>query len=166
MMIEQLTYKTEPMPDRARVWVYKASRPLNESEMEFCIKHLETFIGEWTSHGASMAAGFTIIEDRFLVLMADEDQAKASGCSIDSSVHFLQALGKELNIDFFDHMHVVLRVGDEVKEVHFNHIPTLLAQGTITAETLVYDTLVANKADFDSRFEAPLRETWLSRYLN
>lgn len=165
MMIEQLTYKTEPMPARSRVWVYKASRPLNESEMELCLKHLQNFIGEWTSHGASMAAGFTIKEDRFLVLMADEDQARASGCSIDSSVHFIKALGKELNIDFFDRMHVVMNVADELKEVHFNEIPNFLSQGLVTAETQVFDTLVTNKADFDSRFQAPLKDTWLSRYL-
>jgi hypothetical protein len=165
MMTEQLSYKIDGMPPHARAWVYKASRPLNDSELEFCTKNLQAFIGEWSSHGASMKAGYTIMADRFLVLMADEDQAKASGCSIDSSVHFIQALGRELNIDFFDRMHVVINVADEFKEVNFNEIPNLLSQGLVTAETQVFDTLVANKADFDSRFQAPMKDTWLSRYL-
>jgi hypothetical protein len=46
------------------------------------------------------------------VLCANEDFVSASGCSIDSSVHFVKSLGNELHVDFFNRMNVLIFEGE------------------------------------------------------
>ena len=41
-------------------------------------------------------------KDKKIVLIADEEKATASGCSIDSSVKCIKSIGSQLNIDFFN----------------------------------------------------------------
>jgi hypothetical protein len=38
----------------------------------------------------------------------DQSEASASGCSVDSSVRLVKELGKELEVDFFNRMQVVV----------------------------------------------------------
>jgi hypothetical protein len=41
----------------------------------------------------------------------------------------------------------------------------LLKEGAITADTLVYDDLVATVGELRERFKVPLRASWLERFL-
>ena len=47
---------------------------------------------------------------------------KASGCSIDSSVRFIKELGKELQVDFFNRLSVLIEKEGELKRIHFNQL--------------------------------------------
>ena len=49
-----------------------------------------------------LADNTTLINNSILILAVDEARKAASGCSIDSSVHMIKHLEKELKIDFFN----------------------------------------------------------------
>ena len=95
------------LPDTARVWIYQANRSFTEAEIEEIEQGLEEFITQWTAHGAQLQAGFVTRYKRFIIIGLDQSHASASGCSIDASVHFIQALEKKYGVDLLDRMNVL-----------------------------------------------------------
>jgi hypothetical protein len=62
----------------------------------------------------------TILFSQYLVISVDEKIVSASGCSIDSSVHFVKSLGSELKVDFFNRMNVLSYVNEsEIRAVNY-----------------------------------------------
>ena len=108
-------------PD-SRVWVYKSSRRLTTEEQQFIQQELDTFISRWAAHGNQLFGKGAVREDWFVVLAVDEAKGAASGCSIDTSVQFMKALGEELNVNFFDRMKVLIKEGDHKSEIHFSEL--------------------------------------------
>jgi len=152
------------LPDHARVWVYAAARPLSNSEQQLVREKSTAFVQGWAAHGHQLLAAAELLHDRFLVLMVDEARAGASGCSIDSSVHFVQSLGAELGVDFFERMQFSYR--DASGNVHTLTRPAFKAAyqaGTINATTLVFDPLVKNLGELRRAFTKPLAESWHAR---
>src|SRR5699024_11726078 len=101
----------EKLPEDARIWIYQANRPFTADELPEVMKELDRFVHEWTVHGADLAAGHAIKYRRFIIIGIDQGVASASGCSIDSSVHFIQHLEERFKIDLLDKMNVTYRQG-------------------------------------------------------
>lgn len=136
----------------SKVWVYKSNRELTSSEQELIRKELDLFIPQWASHGNQLFGGSEIAENWFVILAVDETQSMASGCSIDTSVQFMKALGKELEVDFFDRMHVLIAKDDMKVQVHFSELGSHL-------DWEVYNPLVATLEEFNSRWLIPVKES-------
>ena len=98
------------LPQSARVWVYQANRTLTASEKEAISNYLTKATNQWAAHGAPLKSSFTITEDRFVIIAADEAFNAASGCSIDKSTHFIQSLEREYGVDMFDRMNFTVPV--------------------------------------------------------
>ncbi|MDX5320607.1 MAG: hypothetical protein LPK45_05885 [Bacteroidota bacterium] len=148
----------------SRVWVYTSNRSFSSEEVLALNQQIESFTKGWTAHNQQLKATGTLLHSRLLVLVVDETQAGASGCSIDSSVHFIQELGKQYQCDFFTRELVGLPSNDLVRWVNFKEIPTLLADGQINGDTLMLDTLAKDLKELN-RWEKPLSASWLNRYL-
>lgn len=153
------------LPAHARVWVYKSARPLGQAEQKFVREQGAAFCASWAAHGASLDAAVDVLRDRFVVIGIDEEQARATGCSIDKSVGFIKDLEYQLNLMLTDRMVLVFEQDGEPRSCRLEEVPELLTDGTLTGDTIVFDDLVTTKADLDLRFRVPLRESWLSRYL-
>lgn len=95
------------LPDSSRVWLYLANRPLDSTELNFAKEKLDLFLSNWTAHNKQLHCNGTILFSQYLVLSVNENIENASGCSIDSSVRFVKALGQELELDFFNRMQVL-----------------------------------------------------------
>ncbi len=153
------------MPAHARVWVYKSARPFTGAEQQLIHKEGSAFTSTWAAHGAPLDAVVEVLHGHFVVVAVDEEQARASGCSIDKSVHFIQRLEHLLGRPLTDRMVVVFEADGEVRTCRVNEIDDLLDEGVLHAETIVFDDLVGNKSDLDRRFRIPLRESWMERFL-
>jgi len=94
------------LPEESRVWIYQANRSFSETELEDLKSKLDIFIENWTAHGSDLQAGYTIKYKRFIVLALNQNITNATGCSIDASVHFIQQLEKDYNVDLMDKMNV------------------------------------------------------------
>jgi hypothetical protein len=150
-------------PD-SRVWVYTSNRPLTAEESMLVQKNLDAFCHQWTAHNQALLAKAEVLENQFIILMVDETQAGASGCSIDKSVHFLERLGQEINADFFERMRFAWV--DHQGEMHFANRPEFVAQvkeGKIDAETLMADTLVQTRAKLQGSWLVPFGKSWHKR---
>ena len=97
------------------------------------------------------------------VLMVDESKAGASGCSIDKSVHFIKSIGSKYQTEMFDRMNFAYKIEDEIKTADREEFVELYNNKTINDDTLVFDNLVSNKADFDQKWIKPLKDSWHSR---
>ncbi len=150
-------------PPFTRLWIYQSNQPFEEKDIPELKQQLQRFAQEWISHNRQLRAHGDVLHNRFVVLMVDESQAGASGCSIDKSVYFLKNLQAEYGVDLFDRMRFSYLDGEEVKTVSREEFAILYAEGKINNETLVFDTLVNNKGDFDKAFIKPLKDSWHKR---
>lgn len=156
-----ITYDT--LPDTTRVWIYQGARPMTEAEATEAQQHLHQFATQWVSHSRDLRAIGKLFHQQFIVLMVDESQSGASGCSIDASVKFVQQLAAHFNIDFFDRMTFAYQVEDTIKTAHRDEFAALYQAGKINDATLVFDNLVTTKGDFDRAWVKPLSQSWHKR---
>jgi len=148
------------LSEKSRVWIYQSKRELQRDEASQINQRAEKFLAEWAAHGSKLQAAFEIFYDRFLVLFADEAQIKASGCSIDASVHFFKSLEIDFNLELFDRLEVAFQQDGEVKSISLNEFQKLLKEGQLSENTLVFNNLVETKAAFEKQWKVPVKESW------
>ena len=152
------------LPAHARVWVYKSAVAFTPAEVAMLRMRGAGFAAGWAAHGAQLAAAVAVMHDHFVVLAVDEHQAAASGCSIDSSVQFIQRMERALGRPLTDRMVVLYQTDEGVRACRATEVEVYLKSGTLTPDTLVFNDLVATVGDLRDRFQVPLKETWLARY--
>lgn len=152
------------MSPESRVWIYQANRPLPADAIEEIRDKIRTFTARWVSHNQQLKAFGDLLHRRFLLLLVDETQAGASGCSIDASVAFVKALQAAYGVDFFDRLRFSFQEENgEIRTLPRDEFAAHYQAGRITDDTLVFDTLVKTKADFDRSFLKSLKDSWHAR---
>ncbi|MFI5173037.1 MAG: hypothetical protein ACHQFW_11640 [Chitinophagales bacterium] len=150
---------------QSKVWIYQSSRPFTENEIGILNNKLQLFAQQWTAHNQQLNAIGKVIEDRLILLMVDETHSNASGCSIDSSVHFIKSLEKEFNVDLFDRTLVNYIADNNLQTTKLNELNDLVNNGIIKNNTLVFDPLIKTKSEFDTRFRIPLDNSWMKEFI-
>jgi len=146
--------------ENSRVWVYQSDKKLTDEQVQQIQQHLSRFAAEWTAHNHQLKAKAEIRYNRFLILVVDETQAGASGCSIDKSVHFMQQLEQQFNIHLFDRFNLAYREADEVLSLPRHDFEELLKQGNITNHTIVFNNLVQTLTELETKWEVPFKDSW------
>ena len=153
------------LPKKSRVWIYQSNRVFTKNEIELISLKAEDFINSWTRHGDDLKGSFTVKYDQFLVLAVDESFNNVSGCSIDSSVRFVQAIEKDLQLDLTDKMNITFKDEDNINLVKLSDFQLFAKQQKITAKTIVFNNMVNTKEDFENNWEVPAKESWHKRFL-
>ena len=153
------------LPNNSRVWVYQSNRAFTNKEVDFISTKAQQFINSWTRHGDNLKGSFTIKYNQFLVLAVDESFNNVSGCSIDSSVRFVQQLEQALEIDLMDKMNISFKDGDTINLVKLPDFQKFAKAQKITAETIVFNNMVDTKEDFENNWEIPAKQSWHKRFL-
>ena len=157
------------LPDHARVWVYQANRPLSNAEVLEIDTTLQTSLSTWAAHGQPLLASARVVENRFVVVGVDEGYNLPSGCSIDASVRTLREIGQQFDrgngpLDFFDRSAAVRNTDGEVRIYPLPTLKAAVADGLITPDTTVFNTLVKTKAEFLADWQIRAADSWLKRY--
>ena len=153
------------LPDNSRVWIYQADREFTDREMDFIALKAEDFINQWTRHGDDLKGSFTFKYNQFLVLVVDESFNNVSGCSIDSSVRFVQALEKEFQLDLMNKMNITFKDNDTINLAKLPDFQKFVKEQIVTAETIVFNNMVNTKEDFENNWEVPVSKSWHKRFL-
>lgn len=153
------------LPETSRVWIYQANRSFSETEIEEISSKLNVFLEQWTAHGSDLKAGFEIRYKRFIVIALDQELASASGCSIDASVHFIQQLEKEYKVDLLDKMNVSYKQGEFVAYKTLTDFRKMAKQKAVSKNTIVFNNLVTDLAEYKDNWEVPASESWHNRFL-
>ena len=146
--------------ENSRVWVYQSAKKLSDSEVLQIQVLLDNFTTSWTAHNNQLKAKAEIRYNRFLILIVDESQAGASGCSIDKSVHFMQQIEAQFKINLFDRFNLAYRDGNEILSAPRHDFEELLKQGSINTNTVVFNNMVQNLAELNSKWEVPFKNSW------
>lgn len=142
------------LPGNSRVWIYSSNRPFDGTESNFIQESINEFIDSWAAHGKGLRAEGKLIEDRFIVIAADESMVSASGCSIDSSVRFIKGLQDQLNNNFFDRLKLTITNGQELRQIHISNL-------TDFPDWYLYDPMIADLETFRNAFLKPVSESAL-----
>jgi hypothetical protein len=156
--------KFEELPENSRVWVYQSDRELEEKELEHIKSKTAEFLSTWESHGTPVPASFNIIQGRFLVIAADESSFGISGCSTDKSVHFIKSLESSLDLGFFNRSLIPFKTDSGISFHRMDKLKTLINEGEIKREDVVYNTLVSNISELKNSFEIKAIDSFLARY--
>lgn len=154
----------DELADDARIWIYQANRSLSDSEEQEIIIAIKNFLKQWTSHGNDLKAGFELKYKRFIVIGLDA-QTQASGCSIDASVHFIQELEQRYQISLLDRMNVSFKQGAYVAYKSLKDFKAMAKSKSVSKNTIVFNNLVANKAEYLDHWEVPAAESWHSNFI-
>ncbi len=151
------------LSNNSKIWIYQAQQPLSEKTIPEIRKHLTNFVTRWVSHNNQLKAFGEIYHRQFIVLMVDESQVVASGCSIDESVRFLKQLEEYYGLNLFDRMTFTYKDGDTIKSASSKEFGALYRAGEISDSTLVFDNLVKTKGEFEEAWLKPLSKSWHKR---
>ncbi|WP_109300092.1 ABC transporter ATPase [Aquimarina sp. AU474] len=154
------------LPETSRVWIYQANRSFSLDELEEIKQKLNDFVTQWTAHGADLKAGYDIKYKRFITIGLDQGLNAASGCSIDASVHFIQELEQAYNVDLMDKMNVSFKQGEFVAYKTLSDFKKMAKNKSVSPNTIVFNNLVTNIAEYRTNWEVPARDSWHNRFLN
>ncbi len=146
--------------ENSRVWVYQSDRELTGSEVQQIQNQLDSFTTGWTAHNNQLKAKAEVRYNRFLILIVDENQAGASGCSIDKSVNFMKQIEAQYNINLLDRFNLAYREGEKVLSAPRSEFEALLKQGSINTNTIVFNNMVQNLTELQNKWEVPFKDSW------
>jgi hypothetical protein len=144
----------------SRVWVYQSDKQLNDADVIKLQIMLDNFTTGWTAHNNQLKAKAEIRYNRFIVLIVDESQAGASGCSIDKSVRFMKDIEQEFGINLFDRFNLAYRSNEEILSVPRHTFEGLIVNKTIDANTTVFNNMVQNLTELETKWEVPFKDSW------
>ncbi|TXE20391.1 ABC transporter ATPase [Psychroserpens burtonensis] len=153
------------LPEESRVWIYQSNRSFSEEEITEIKEKLNIFIENWTAHGSNLQSGYTIEYKRFIVIALNQSISNATGCSIDASVHFIQQLEKDYSVNLMDKMNVSYKQGEYVAHKTLLDFKKMAKEKAVSKNTIVFNNMVHNIAEFKENWEVPASESWHSRFL-
>ena len=151
------------LPASSRIWIYQSTQPIFSETASEIQKHLQVFVQQWTAHNQALRAHGELKHNQFVILMVDESQAGASGCSIDKSVHFIQQLEQNYNLSLMDRLNFAYEKEGAIHTAQKDYFAELYQNGDITDDTIVFDNLVRTKGEFDTGWRKKLGESWHKR---
>ncbi len=126
----------------SRIWIYQSNREFTAAEVQQINSLATEFVTTWSAHGAALKAAAEVLHKRFLVIGVDEEQAAASGCSIDKSVALVKKIEVDFNTNLLDRMQIAYRSGNEIKTFKLPQASSLLEKAELTENTVIFNNLV------------------------
>ncbi|GGH05763.1 ABC transporter ATPase [Sphingobacterium alkalisoli] len=147
-----------------RIWIYQADRIFSQQESVQILERVGQFVSSWTAHGSALAGKGYVKYDLFLIFEVDEEQAGVTGCSIDKSVHFIKSLEQAFDIGFFDRLKIAYRDAEHrIQLVDRSEFKELIRSGIVHSETIVFNNILTEASEIESKWEIPFQESWHSK---
>ncbi len=154
----------EDLPSESRVWIYQSSRKFTDEETVAIENDLIAFIENWCAHGTSLEASYQIKYNRFIIIAVNQEVQAATGCSIDSSVAFIQNLEQKYSVDLLDKMNVAFKQGEYITYKTLLEFKKLAKDKSVSENTIVFNNLVNTIEEWNENWEIPANESWHSRF--
>ena len=139
--------------------------PLPPLKRKSLVKFSLSFLNQWAAHGTPLKTAFDLPYDRFIVIGLDEELQGASGCSIDASVHLIQQLEKKFDVILLDKMNVCYREKEQILYTPLKEFRKLAKSPKVNLDTIVFNNLVVDKAEYESIWEVPAYDSWHARFI-
>lgn len=154
----------ENLPEESRIWIYQSNRKFSDDEVTEIKNDLKAFVEDWSAHGTSLEASYIIQYNRFIILAVNQEVQQATGCSIDKSVEFIQALEQKYKVDLLDKMNVTYRQGEYITHKSLLDFKRMAKEKAVSSNTIVFNNLVNTIEEWKESWEVPAAESWHSRF--
>lgn len=153
--------------DTDTVWIYQASRRLNDAEQSELQASGREFCASWATHGKPLDAAVFLIDGLFVIVKVNSALLAASGCSIDKSLQWIRAMEQKFGTTLLDRMQVAwIDEAGNIERASLNDAKAAFAGGALTTGCKVFNHSLSNGADLKTKWLDPLPESWLMRFLN
>jgi len=151
----------QSLPDDARVWVFGSSEDLAPEAERVLLDSVDEYLSNWRAHGSPLTAARDWRDRRFLAIGLDQRDENASGCSLDALFRILRELEPRIGATLLGNARVYYRPTDDTIGVTDRAGFAVLAEnGSITADSCVFDTSVQTAEDWRSSFEVQASGSW------
>ena len=155
----------ESLSETAKVWIYPASRKFYKEELETVEEKVKTFVSEWKSDDADFKASYQFLYNRFIIVLAEDEDGKLTNLDIDTLVGFILQLQTEYELELLDKMNVCFKQGEYVQYKEIKEFKKLLKSKSVSSKTIVFDNLIQTKEELEHFWEVPITESWYNRFL-
>lgn len=155
----------EQMPENSRVWIYQSNREFETDEVDLITNKVKAFLNNWKRHGNDLKASYCIKYNHFIMLLVDEAVSDVSGCAIDASVNLVKNLEETFKIDLTNKLKVTFKDHDNINVVDLTQFKKFASEGKINDATIVFNNLITNKAEIDTKWEVPAELSWHKRFI-
>lgn len=146
-------------------WFFTLTEALDSATEQALAADFAQFAAQWKSHGTPVDGLIRIKHSRFIIAQSNPGDDRPSGCSIDSLKRGISQILHHHKLPTLDNAYVSYQAADgKVAVVHFQQIPALVTDGTLRADTLVFDHTLSQSDDLN-KWEVSLKDTWLARFL-
>lgn len=146
-------------------WIFSLAEPVTDSVASDLNRDFAAFQAQWKSHGTPVTGLITLHHQRFVIIQSKDDESRPSGCSIDGLRRGVTGILQHHNLEWLEGGEVFYRdAAGEIQVVHFQKIQSLVADGRLLPETIVFDHSLSNSDDL-SLWEVPMNQTWMKRFL-
>ena len=164
MQVSQVltTVRFNDFSPQSRVWVYQANRDLTENEISQIRSAIQQFAKGWQVHGSPAKAEADLLYNRFVVFVVD-DTTPASGCSIDTSVKFMQQLEQRFKLNFFNRLQIcyIKEENNKISAAPMNRLKEAFREGELPSSTLIFNNTVSTLAELQENWLIPASESFL-----
>jgi len=147
---------------QSKVWVYQSDRNFSAAEVESIQQQLNDFTAQWKAHGRQLIAKAEVLYNYFIVFIVDEASANATGCSIDASVRVIKEIEQTYHVDLFNRFNMAYKANDQIVVSSKEDFETLISIGKVGPGTIVFNNLVQNLGEFETKWEVPFENSWHS----
>lgn len=154
----------ENLPLESKIWIYQSNRKFSDEEIIDIDADLKQFTENWSAHGTGLEASFEIKYNRFIILAVNQEVQQATGCSIDSSVAFIQKIEQKYEVELLDKMNVAFKQGEFITYKTLLEFKKLAKDKSVSANTIVFNNLVNSIEEFNESWEVPASDSWHSRF--
>jgi len=154
----------EELPAHSKIWIYQSNRKFSDDEIIEIESLAKEFVENWTAHGTSLAASFLTQYNRFIIFAINQDIQAATGCSIDTSVQFIQSLEQKYQVDLLDKMNVTFKLGEHIAHKSLIEFKKMAKEKAVSANTIVFNNLVNTIEEWQDFWEVPAIESWHNRF--
>ena len=156
----------ESLPTNAKVWVFGASDPLDDTARKQLLLVVDDYLSQWRAHGVPLVSSRDFRDNRFLAIGVDEAATGASGCSIDGLFRTLQSMQSVLGASLMGGGIMFYRdAGGVVQAVDRSRFVELVQAGAVTLETPVFDLTIDTVGRWRESFEKRAADSWHARIL-
>ena len=141
-------------------WFYSLKSTLSPETKQALEVDFAQFLNQWKTHGTPVDGLINLQHDRFIIIQSDPGVSRPSGCSIDSLKQNISQIISNHGLEVLDAANVFYRSAEgQIDVTHFSKISALVAKGTLTPETIVFDHSLDQSDDL-SKWELPMSQTW------
>lgn len=154
----------DSLPEESKIWIYQSNRKFTDDEFAEIGTELEGFLENWSAHGTGLEASYELKYNRFIIIAVNQEVQAATGCSIDASVQFIQDLEKKYDVDLLDKMNVTFKLGAHIAHKSLIEFKKMAKDHAVSGNTIVFNNLVNNVAEYRESWEVPAEDSWHSRF--